>query len=201
MSKSEGAPSHKGDLNLSLFNIFFVYVSYVVLLCFGHLRDFIDTVIGYKIYPTPKVRNKFLFHTLSHFAHFRPSNLFSSSLCLHQGYAPLTSDFEAFYTRRMYSRIEDCWNRPISGVPGSWMDVLDRKFADETWKRDQMYVTPSFSAGIGTSHEKPRTIFSSVFPSTTAPQRATSIITEEKRHYLVSRIWMRECSCEAMTGR
>lgn len=110
MSKSEGAPSHKGDLNLSLFNIFFVYVSYVVLLCFGHLRDFIDTVIGYKIYPTPK------------------------------GYAPLTSDFEAFYTRRMYSRIEDCWNRPISGVPGSWMDVLDRKFADETWKRDQILL-------------------------------------------------------------
>jgi serine palmitoyltransferase len=97
-------------MHLSLINTFFVYVSYVVLLFFGHLRDFMDNIMGYKLYPTPK------------------------------GYAPLTNDFEAFYTRRMYSRIEDCWNRPISGVPGAWFDVLERKFVSEVWKRDQVLL-------------------------------------------------------------
>jgi serine palmitoyltransferase len=44
--------------------------------------------------------------------------------------APLTSDFESFYTRRMYTRIRDCWNRPTSGVPGREVTVLERTSAD-----------------------------------------------------------------------
>ena len=31
-----------------------------------------------------------------------------------------------FYTRRMYYRIHDCWNRPICGAPGAWIDVMER---------------------------------------------------------------------------
>jgi len=39
------------------------------------------------------------------------------------------SDFEDFYTRRLYHRIEDGWNRPISSCPASMMTLLlrDRK--------------------------------------------------------------------------
>ena len=32
------------------------------------------------------------------------------------GYAPLADDYDAFYTRRLYHRIQDCWGRPISYV-------------------------------------------------------------------------------------
>ena len=32
-----------------------------------------------------------------------------------------------FYTRRMYSRIEDCWNRPIAGEASSSIDVCLRR--------------------------------------------------------------------------
>ena len=38
----------------------------------------------------------------------------------------MTSDFESFYTRRLYTRIRDCWNRPITGVPGRYLNILQR---------------------------------------------------------------------------
>merc|ERR1719277_1225078 len=44
-----------------------------------------------------------------------------------KGYAPLTKDFEDFYTRRMYMRIHDNWNRPINSCPGAHIDILDRQ--------------------------------------------------------------------------
>ena len=46
---------------------------------------------------------------------------------------PLYADFESFYTRNMYRRIRDCWNRPITGVPGGYFDVLERESKDYNW--------------------------------------------------------------------
>jgi serine palmitoyltransferase len=79
------------------------YFGYMVLIAFGHLRDFFG-----KIFKP------------SHYAHLKFSN----------GYAPLVSDFESFYTRRLYHRIRDCWNRPITGVPGREITLLDRCSSD-----------------------------------------------------------------------
>ena len=42
-------------------------------------------------------------------------------------------DFERFYTRNMYRRIRDCWNRPIASVPGAHVDVMDRVSDDYNW--------------------------------------------------------------------
>ena len=45
-----------------------------------------------------------------------------------QGYAPLLQDWENFYTRRLYHRIVDCWNRPIGGPPfAGKLAVVDRE--------------------------------------------------------------------------
>lgn len=41
---------------------------------------------------------------------------------------PVCRGDEDFYTRRMYHRIHDCWNRPIRGAPGGWVEVLMRRF-------------------------------------------------------------------------
>ncbi|KAL0024670.1 hypothetical protein WJX77_007715 [Trebouxia sp. C0004] len=43
-----------------------------------------------------------------------------------KGYAPIRQDYEDFYTRRMYYRIHDCWNRPIASAPDAWIDVMSR---------------------------------------------------------------------------
>ena len=39
---------------------------------------------------------------------------------------PLFSGWTDLYTRRLYGRIEDCWNRPIGGAPTGEVDVLMR---------------------------------------------------------------------------
>lgn len=43
-----------------------------------------------------------------------------------EGYAPIRDKDEDFYDRRVFSRIKDCWNRPISSAPGAWIDVIER---------------------------------------------------------------------------
>ena len=48
-------------------------------------------------------------------------------------FVPLYQDYEAFYTRNLYRRIRDCWNRPISSVPGATMDLVNRISEDNNW--------------------------------------------------------------------
>lgn len=43
-----------------------------------------------------------------------------------QGYAPLNSDFDSFYTRRLKTRMEECFGQPITGVAGRTILLLDR---------------------------------------------------------------------------
>lgn len=80
------------------------YLSYVVLIFFGYLRDF--------------MRKTGLEKNLSAVEKNR------------QGYPSLYKNFEAFYTRNIYRRIRDCWNRPIASVPGAYIDLIDRYSRD-----------------------------------------------------------------------
>ena len=48
-----------------------------------------------------------------------------------QGYAALYSDFDSLYTRRLKRRLEDCFARPVTGVPGRTIVCLDRVSKDE----------------------------------------------------------------------
>ncbi|KAI8376264.1 pyridoxal phosphate-dependent transferase [Radiomyces spectabilis] len=86
-----------------LFVLVSTYLNYLVLILFGHLRDILGKLFKRKEY-----------------AHLRTN----------EGYAPLVSDFDSFYTRRMYLRIRDCWNRPITGVPTRKTMVLERESKD-----------------------------------------------------------------------
>lgn len=52
---------------------------------------------------------------------------------LFQDFVPLYQDFENFYTRNLYMRIRDNWNRPICSVPGAKMDVMERVSHDYNW--------------------------------------------------------------------
>jgi serine palmitoyltransferase len=48
-----------------------------------------------------------------------------------KGYSPWYKDYEAFFNRRMYSRISDCWNRPIASAPGPKFDVIHREIVKQ----------------------------------------------------------------------
>ncbi|KAF2873598.1 serine palmitoyltransferase 2 [Massariosphaeria phaeospora] len=79
------------------------YISYLVLIVFGHVRDFFGK----------RFRRQ-------HYSHLEERD----------GYAPLNNDFDNFYTRRLKMRINDCFNRPTTGVPGRFITLLDRKSDD-----------------------------------------------------------------------
>ncbi|EIM21522.1 PLP-dependent transferase [Wallemia mellicola] len=87
----------------SYFILISTYVSYVLLIVVGHMRDF----FGKRMFK-------------KHYKHLMPNN----------GYAALLSDFDSFYTRRLKLRIDDCFSRPTTGVPGRTIVTLDRDSAD-----------------------------------------------------------------------
>lgn len=48
-------------------------------------------------------------------------------------FVPLYQDFENFYTRNLYMRIRDNWNRPVCSAPGPHFDMLERVSDDYNW--------------------------------------------------------------------
>ncbi|TDL20642.1 serine palmitoyltransferase 2 [Rickenella mellea] len=79
-----------------------VYITFLFLICIGHTRDFFGK----------RLRS-------GNYKHLMASG----------GYAALNSDFDSFYTRRLKQRIEDLFARPVTGVPGRTITLLDRVFS------------------------------------------------------------------------
>ncbi|CAK6951745.1 serine palmitoyltransferase 3 [Scomber scombrus] len=48
-------------------------------------------------------------------------------------FIPLYQDFENFYTRNLYMRVRDNWNRPICSLPGPVFDLMERVSDDYNW--------------------------------------------------------------------
>ncbi|WVW80222.1 hypothetical protein I302_102200 [Kwoniella bestiolae CBS 10118] len=86
------------------FTLLTTYISYILLIVIGHMRDF----FGKRFRP-------------AEYAHLMPQN----------GYAALNSDFDSFYTRRLKQRLEDCFARPVTGVAGRTIVCYDRASTDE----------------------------------------------------------------------
>ncbi|WVR03753.1 hypothetical protein IAU60_000748 [Kwoniella sp. DSM 27419] len=88
----------------SYFVLLNTYISYILLIVIGHMRDF----FGKRFRPAD-------------YAHLMPQN----------GYAALNSDFDSFYTRRLKQRLEDCFARPVTGVAGRTIVCYDRFSTDQ----------------------------------------------------------------------
>uniref|UniRef100_A0A3Q3C8V3 Serine palmitoyltransferase 2-like n=2 Tax=Haplochromis burtoni TaxID=8153 RepID=A0A3Q3C8V3_HAPBU len=84
------------------------YMGYGILTIFGYLRDFLRY---WKI-------------ERCHIAREKEEQ---------KDFVPLYQDFENFYTRNLYMRIRDNWNRPICSVPGAKMDLMERATYDYNW--------------------------------------------------------------------
>nr|XP_033795532.1 serine palmitoyltransferase 3-like [Geotrypetes seraphini] len=48
-------------------------------------------------------------------------------------FVPLYQDFEAFYTRNVYMRVRDIFNRPVCSMPGPHFDLMERLSDDYNW--------------------------------------------------------------------
>ncbi|KAG4306293.1 hypothetical protein PORY_000281 [Pneumocystis oryctolagi] len=83
----------------SYYYLITTYFSYLILIILGHIRDFFG--------------KRFKKQKYSH-------------LRAHDGYAPLNSDFDNFYVRRLKMRLNDCFSRPTTGVPGRMITLIER---------------------------------------------------------------------------
>jgi serine palmitoyltransferase len=97
------------DLPLPLFAAYTTYLGYAVMILCGHIRDLLAKLLGHGRYLRGKTP-------------FKSDDL--------QSYAPLLKSWENFYTRRLYHRIQDCFNRPIASNPGATIHVLERVSKD-----------------------------------------------------------------------
>ena len=97
-------------------------------LFFRHLNSpSLSTSPSSSLPPQPKKKLSWAFFFL--FGHIRDAfrNLLPwTRRKLPKGYVPVRQDYEDFYTRRMFYRIHDCWNRPIGSAPDAYVDVLER---------------------------------------------------------------------------
>ena len=95
------------DPEIHWFVAVMVYQSYALLIAFGHMRDIIGTFFGFSRYAGKTKKEKRL--------------------------ACLLKSTETFYTRRLYHRIQDCWNRPIASNPGGYIEVMERSTEDNNF--------------------------------------------------------------------
>lgn len=98
-------------IELPAFAAYTTYFGYAVLILCGHIRDLFARVLG---------QGRYLRDTEN--SPYASDNL--------RWYAPLLSSWENFYTRRLYHRIQDCFNRPIASSPGANIQVLERVSTD-----------------------------------------------------------------------
>ncbi|KAK6462306.1 palmitoyl transferase [Scheffersomyces coipomensis] len=75
------------------------YISYLILIIIGHIRDFFGKT-------------------------FKPNEY--EDLVEKNGFAPWYDGFESFYVRRLKTRIDDCFARPIHGAPGRYIKCFNR---------------------------------------------------------------------------
>ncbi|KAL0983682.1 hypothetical protein UPYG_G00131300 [Umbra pygmaea] len=84
------------------------YLGFGIVTLFGYFRDFLRAVGLEKC----------------HIAKERDEQM---------DFVPLYQDFENFYTRNLYMRVRDNWNRPICSLPGPVFDVMERVSPDYNW--------------------------------------------------------------------
>lgn len=102
------------DLNIShtepiipFFVAWTTYFAYAIFTIVGHTRELCARIFN---------RGRYLIHNTH-------SNNPSDD---RTKYAPLLQSFKTFYTKRIYHRIQDCFNRPICTNPGAHIHVLER---------------------------------------------------------------------------
>uniref|UniRef100_A0A8C4IWU1 serine C-palmitoyltransferase n=1 Tax=Dicentrarchus labrax TaxID=13489 RepID=A0A8C4IWU1_DICLA len=84
------------------------YLGFGIVTLFGYFRDFLRAVGLEKC----------------HLARERDEQ---------KDFVPLYQDFENFYTRNLYMRVRDNWNRPICSLPGPVFDLMERVSDDYNW--------------------------------------------------------------------
>lgn len=105
-NKHSHAAQDFGEPVIPFFAALTTYLGYAALIFVGHVRDF-----------CAKLFRK---------GRYVPNLKTGCPADDDRYYAPLLKSFENFYTKRLYHRIQDCFNRPLASSPGANVNVLER---------------------------------------------------------------------------
>lgn len=104
LSIEEMDQEQEKDPEIGLVVALLTYITFLMVLIVGHAND----ILGIHI------------TGMSRYVQKKPK----------KGFAVLLKYSDSFYTRRLYNRIQDCWNRPICSNPGARIDVMERTSKD-----------------------------------------------------------------------
>ena len=115
--------------DITIFAAITTYLGYVVLIVTGHIRDMFANIFRKGRYLRSNKANK-----SGGIGNEQKNDEVSPSSTTGRNYpsddftryAPLLKSWENFYTRRLYHRIQDCFNRPIASRPSAIISVLER---------------------------------------------------------------------------
>uniref|UniRef100_H3GED8 serine C-palmitoyltransferase n=1 Tax=Phytophthora ramorum TaxID=164328 RepID=H3GED8_PHYRM len=98
------------------------FLQYSILITFGHVRDLAASLSGVSRYRSEEARS---------------------------GLAKLLVAWESFYTRRLYHRVQDVFNRPVAGAPGAHIDLVQRASKDDNKTFDLLDAPPQRCLNLG----------------------------------------------------
>ncbi|KAL1697570.1 pyridoxal phosphate-dependent transferase [Schizophyllum commune] len=107
-SSYRGTPPSEGIADPPYYILLSTYISFIFVIALGHLADWMDRMRYGSVYGKSE----------------------------ETGLAPLTADFDSFYTRRLKRRLLECFNQPSTGVAGRTIRILDRYSPD--WNKSQI---------------------------------------------------------------
>jgi len=105
--------------DITVFAAITTYLGYIVLIVTGHIRDICANIFRKGRYFRSAHKKKQQKSNSNEGVGNYPSDDFTK-------YSPLLKSWENFYTRRLYHRIQDCFNRPIASRPCAIISVLER---------------------------------------------------------------------------
>lgn len=106
-SDDSASSEYNGEPTITFFAAWTTYLGYAVLIFVGHIRELCSKIFQRGRYLSDSQKRDFESNEMNN-------------------YAPLLKSFENFYTRRLYHRIQDCFNRPVASNPGANIHVLER---------------------------------------------------------------------------
>lgn len=104
------------------FPTFMCILQYSMYITFGYMRDVAARISGISRYHTEDARS---------------------------GLANLLLHWESFYTRRLYHRVQDVFNRPVAGAPGAHIDLVRRASTDDNKTFVHLHEPPQHCLNFG----------------------------------------------------
>ena len=109
--------------DITVFAAITTYLGYIVLIVTGHIRDICANIFRKGRYFRSANKRQKQQQQQQEQQNTMVGNYPSDDFTK---YAPLLKSWENFYTRRLYHRIQDCFNRPIASRPSAIISVLER---------------------------------------------------------------------------